>query len=875
MLKRTLILSAILITGAILRLFPFQNITKGNLSYNECLAIADASQPLKDILSQYFDFGLFNVTNKAFREHAVEAHILRNILLSNKLNADREYKNKVIVSQYSKAGVRRYSQWIGIDSGVSAIKEAQLDFINGRYDHSIAVLNKYLAESKSSKNLLNLIYTGLASNYIEKGIKNSRLRLRLYRQAKIFCLKAKELSGEKDPLNISICSGLGFLYLQEGNYAMSLRVLREGLSYDLIGFEKERLDIYINQGIAYFNSGNESEAEESFGKALTFSLNEKEKQDIYSSLRNLHMQRGFNYFNSGMKDESKKSLNKALLLYPTQKEKKGIYSALRNIYITRGFSYFNSGQEGEAEENLVKALSLRPTKKEKNDVCSALRSIYMKRGFMYLNLGDRDKMKSSFSKVLSLSPTRVERDYVKLWLKPLSFVPISPDQAPLRYIILHFFMFLGDSEFVVRLPSLIFGLAGILVVYLLGNLLFNYPTGILSSFLLVFSMWHMRYSVSASDYTLYAFLSSLNVYFFYRSFNKPSSLSLRMAFIAVSVLGLYSFYPIASVFLAEFVFLCIFASGKDRNKEFLSWVISFVAVTLLFFPVFDRFFHGFTWKQGFGDYRWGLSLKELFPTLASVFNGINSAMPVNFVIFASGLVFAFCFRKKHKEALLLVLVILIPVVLLLLCFFLKINLAERYLFFLYPFFVILCSYGIICLKNKFVVLFLSAIFNAAFILSFMPFFGFSMDKYIPQDYFRCDADFHSLREYLELNYRQSDSLVVINAAGVHALKYNLDAANSFKVERIPPGSCQRLKYSGKALKSVIGLDVFCDLKKDIEAIAKKYPRVWIVDLNMIHYSDHGGAIGKWLCREAKTKEFFTGMTVYLLENKRLQDWAER
>ena|GEM_PF-3539354 len=875
MLKRTLILSAILITGAILRLFPFQNITKGNLSYNECLAIADASQPLKDILSQYFDFGLFNVTNKAFREHAVEAHILRNILLSNKLNADREYKNKVIVSQYSKAGVRRYSQWIGIDSGVSAIKEAQLDFINGRYDHSIAVLNKYLAESKSSKNLLNLIYTGLASNYIEKGIKNSRLRLRLYRQAKIFCLKAKELSGEKDPLNISICSGLGFLYLQEGNYAMSLRVLREGLSYDLIGFEKERLDIYINQGIAYFNSGNESEAEESFGKALTFSLNEKEKQDIYSSLRNLHMQRGFNYFNSGMKDESEKSLNKALLLYPTQKEKKGIYSALRNIYITRGFSYFNSGQEGEAEENLVKALSLRPTKKEKNDVCSALRSIYMKRGFMYLNLGDRDKMKSSFSKVLSLSPTRVERDYVKLWLKPLSFVPISPDQAPLRYIILHFFMFLGDSEFVVRLPSLIFGLAGILVVYLLGNLLFNYPTGILSSFLLVFSMWHMRYSVSASDYTLYAFLSSLNVYFFYRSFNKPSSLSLRMAFIAVSVLGLYSFYPIASVFLAEFVFLCIFASGKDRNKEFLSWVISFVAVTLLFFPVFDRFFHGFTWKQGFGDYRWGLSLKELFPTLASVFNGINSAMPVNFVIFASGLVFAFCFRKKHKEALLLVLVILIPVVLLLLCFFLKINLAERYLFFLYPFFVILCSYGIICLKNKFVVLFLSAIFNAAFILSFMPFFGFSMDKYIPQDYFRCDADFHSLREYLELNYRQSDSLVVINAAGVHALKYNLDAANSFKVERIPPGSCQRLKYSGKALKSVIGLDVFCDLKKDIEAIAKKYPRVWIVDLNMIHYSDHGGAIGKWLCREAKTKEFFTGMTVYLLENKRLQDWAER
>ncbi|MDD3345082.1 MAG: glycosyltransferase family 39 protein [Candidatus Omnitrophica bacterium] len=943
-----------------MRLSPLQNITRGNLSYNESLAIACASQPLKDILFQYFDIGLFDGLKRTYFERKSETYNFMTASQRGIADTLGEVGNKTVAFRGNETDGSRHSQWTGVESSVPAVKEAQRSFMEGEYGNSIAVLNKCLTENNISEDSLRLIYAGLASNYVEQGIKNPQLRPKMYWRARVFFLRAKGLPGKENPLNISVYSGLGFLYLQEGDYKMSLQMLREGLSFDLTGFEKEKRDMCINQGIAYFhsgrkdesenslnqaltlhptkeeknniysllrdlyinrgfaylnsgreeeaekdlikflslnpikkekknvssalrnlyitqgfayfNSGDESKAEESFGKALAFSFNEKEKQDIYSSLRNLYMQQGFNCFNSGEKDGSEKLLNKALQLHPTRKEKNNIYSALRHIYITRGFNYFNSGQRNEAEENLVKVLSLDPIKKEQSDVYAALRNIYMQRGFMYLNLDNRSKVEDNFKKLLSLHPPRIERDYIKLWLRPLSFVSISPDQAPLRYIILHVFMFLGNSEFIVRLPSLIFGLAGILVVYLLGRLLFGFPTGILSSFLLVFSMWHMRYSISASDYTLYAFLSSLNVYFFYRSFIKPSSLPLRIAFVVVSVLGLYSFYPIASILLAEAVFLCIFTLGKKRNnKELISWAIAFAAITLLFSPVFDRFFHGFTWKQGFGDYHWGLSLKELFPALTSVFNGLNIAMPVNFIIFASGLFFAFCFRKKHKEALLLVLVILIPVVLLLACFFLKINLAERYLFFLYPFFVILCSYGIICLKNKFVVLFLPVIFNAALILFFLAFFGLPMDKYIPQDYFRRDADFHSLGEYLGLNYQQNDSLAVINAAGVYALKYNLDAANNFKVERVPPGSCQRLRYSGKALKNTIGLAVSCELKKDIETITEKYPRVWVVDLNMIHYSDHEGAIEKWLSREAKIKESFTGMTVYLLENKMPQD----
>ncbi|MDD5553841.1 MAG: glycosyltransferase family 39 protein [Candidatus Omnitrophica bacterium] len=938
-----------------MRLLPLQNITRGNLSYNESLAMACASQPLKDILSQYFDIGLFDRLKRAYPGRKAEIYNFR--IASQRRIADLlgVGGDKIAVSRSNEAGSMRHSQWTGVESSVPAVKEAQRSFIEGEYGNSIAALNKCLTENNISEDSLRLIYAGLASNYVEQGIKNPRLRPKMYWRAKIFFLRAKGLPGKENPLNISIYSGLGFLYLQEGDYKTSLRVLREGLSFDLTGFEKEKRDMCINQGIAYFhsgrkdesenslnqaltlhptkeeknniysllrdlyinrgfaylNSGRESEAEEdlikllsldptrkeknnvcfalrnlyisqglaffnsgdepgvedSFVKALAFSFSAKEKRDIYCTFRNLYLSRGFAYFNSGRRDEAESNFYKALSLRPTGKETRDIYSALRNLYINRGFAYLNSGRESEAEDNLARIFPLKPAKKERTDASSALRGIYMKRGFMYLNAGNRSGAEDNFNKLLSLRPSRTERDYIKLWLKPLSFVSISPDQAPLRYIILHVFMFLGNSEFIVRLPSLIFGLAGVLAVYLLGSLFFGFPTGILSSFLLVFSMWHMRYSISASDYTLYALLSSLNVYFFYRSFIKPSSLPLRIAFIAVSVLGLYSFYPIASILLAEIVFLCLFTSGEKRNKELVSWAISFAAIILLFSPVFDRFFHGFTWKQGFGDYRWGLSLKELFPALASVFNGLNIAMPVNFIIFASGLVFAFCFRRKSKEALLLVLVILIPVTMLLACFFLKINLAERYLFFLYPFFIVLCAYGVICLKNKIVILSLSLIFNLAFVLFFMPFFGFSVNKYIPRDYFRCDADFRSLKEYLQLNYRENDAIVVINSTGAYALKYNLDPLSTRKVKRALPGVCKQLKYDGEKIRNVTGLYMACDLKGNIESVSQGFFRTWVIDLDMIRYADPSGEVEKWLSGKAKLKNNFTGMTVYLLENK--------
>lgn len=527
-----------------------------------------------------------------------------------------------------------------------------------------------------------------------------------------------------------------------------------------------------------------------------------------------------------------------------------------------GFLYLQEENYEKAIEILNEGLSysLAGFEKEKLDM-------HINLGFAYLQSGQKVKAEEFFKKALSLSPSKKEKGYIESRLKPLSFVAISLDQAPLRYLILHFFMLLGSNELIVRLPSLIFGIAGIIGIYFLGNALFGASTGFLSSFLLASSIWHIRHSVSASNYTLYVFLSLLGVYFFYRSI-KSDSLFPRVMFVGVSVLGLYSFYPIASLLLAEFLFIFAFSSFKKENKKLISWGILFLIIAVLFLPMLVRGFHGFAYKKGFGDYRWGLTAKELLLSLYSTFNGVKFKLPINLLILIIGFISAVYYNKKKKEALLLVLLIGIPIVLLSLCFIVNINIAERYFFIVYPFFIILCSYGIVNIRNKIIALFLILIFNLALILSFIFPFSFTVDKYVPQDYLRRDADFQSLGRYLEGNYRENDAVIIVNASGIYALKYNLNKNDSSKVETTPTDSlgCRQLKYDSGVIRNVFGLSAKCKLEESIMLILSKFPRVWLIDLDMIQYVDCNSKIRQWLIKSSDIKQRFCGMTIYLLKN---------
>jgi mannosyltransferase len=109
----------------------------------------------------------------------------------------------------------------------------------------------------------------------------------------------------------------------------------------------------------------------------------------------------------------------------------------------------------------------------------------------------------------------------------------------LYYFLLHFWLYLGGSEFFVRALSVLFAVASVPVMYLLGRRLFNSRVGLIAAALLAVNAYHVQYSQDARSYSLMVFLCLLSSLYFLKSVSEPSRGN-RVAYILSSALAVYA-----------------------------------------------------------------------------------------------------------------------------------------------------------------------------------------------------------------------------------------------------------------------------------------------------------------------------------------------
>lgn len=80
---------------------------------------------------------------------------------------------------------------------------------------------------------------------------------------------------------------------------------------------------------------------------------------------------------------------------------------------------------------------------------------------------------------------------------------------PLYFLVLHSFLTFGDSEWLVRLPSVIFGLCSIPAIFLVARRLFDNRVALIAASVLAVSPFHVHYSQMARPYSLWTLLSLL------------------------------------------------------------------------------------------------------------------------------------------------------------------------------------------------------------------------------------------------------------------------------------------------------------------------------------------------------------------------------
>lgn len=159
---------------------------------------------------------------------------------------------------------------------------------------------------------------------------------------------------------------------------------------------------------------------------------------------------------------------------------------------------------------------------------------------------------------------------------------------PLYYLALHAVRSWIHSDFALRLPSTLFGLATIPVLFLIGRTLFDGRVAVLSCFLLSLSTFHVWFSQEARSYSLYCLCYALSLLFLVRWNRNAESSRDWWGYILFSSLMVYTHSTAILYWSAnQVIFLCL--SGRRSKKELHKWLLAQLVIGLFFLPWLPSF----------------------------------------------------------------------------------------------------------------------------------------------------------------------------------------------------------------------------------------------------------------------------------------------
>lgn len=150
-------------------------------------------------------------------------------------------------------------------------------------------------------------------------------------------------------------------------------------------------------------------------------------------------------------------------------------------------------------------------------------------------------------------------------------------QAPLSYLITHFFISEIDAEYYARLPSAIFGTLGVFALFLFGRQLLPFSPSLLAALFLALSPIDVWFSQEARWYSLWSVITTLSYLALVRA-EKTQSLGSWVGYFFATVANLYTFVYSVSVIAAQ----AISVTWRQRiGRGSLRTLATFVLASLL------------------------------------------------------------------------------------------------------------------------------------------------------------------------------------------------------------------------------------------------------------------------------------------------------
>lgn len=281
-------------------------------------------------------------------------------------------------------------------------------------------------------------------------------------------------------------------------------------------------------------------------------------------------------------------------------------------------------------------------------------------------------------------------------------LPLRNWNAPLYWILLHYWIkIFGISEFSLRFPSLLFSFFSVILVYLLGQNIFNKKVGIFASFFIGLSPLHLWYAQEARDYSMVLLIGLLSSLLFYRILEKGED-KLWPFFLLVSIIGFYTNYFYIFLFSAQFLYILFVRNLKLDFKAIIYFLIAILSFSFYLPTFLTKFFY-----VGRGFWIPRPEWRSLIITVENFilgYNGFGFLYVISNILAGLSFIFALiaAYKKKELRKNFIFCLILFFTPIICIFFFSKIFFSiylDRALIIFSPYFYLILSLGIVFLNR--------------------------------------------------------------------------------------------------------------------------------------------------------------------------------
>ena len=466
-------------------------------------------------------------------------------------------------------------------------------------------------------------------------------------------------------------------------------------------------------------------------------------------------------------------------------------------------------------------------------------------------------------------------DALKILLSGKFYYPIA-----YASLVHYYWTIVGNSEFMLRLSSAIFGAASIIALYFLAKLLFNKKAGLFSAFILSISPFHIYYSQELRMYSLISLLSLVSAYCLIKSIRVNKNIYWS-GYALFNIINIYVHPMAIFILISEMLFFLLYI-GKYRHL-ITRWAVSHLVISIFLIPWIVSMFSGLRLVIARDNWFFESTLswiptinaKNLFYTFKNFSAGYNAAkeiyliaMALFFILFCIGI--AKSSRRKEGLALSL-LCLFIPIFSAALISKFRPCYLDRYFIPSSLFYCLIIGNGLSELKKRYA---FTAVACIAF-LSICALKNFYAD-YLPGTFIehigvQAKNDDRGAAKYVAENFKKEDAIFHTCRNTVPSFMYYFDRLHKGGGK---PKKNMVLKFhedSDKLSTSEYATDElhrFIDKQEEVNL--NQQDRIWIIysgwDFNIAMQPESPESkVIRWMDKRyiIKDSQFFSGIKLYL------------